>query len=329
MIINIIVESEEDFESQIAEDEKTRKTKEEDAKEFLRRIENETPLNKLSFRYMAEMHPEVIKMICSLYLKDEEYDELNINIVKTEFSSYGRGKEKNVRYDLYLKAERENVVVDVEAQKRFESEITSIKRARFYACRLTTASLKDGGEYKDLEDVMVIYLVNRDILESGKPYYVIKMHDTASKEVLKEYGETVAFANLTYRGDDEYGKIGNDFNAEDVSLMNEGPIKEAMMALKGEDEEENMKSAEDFLASIEKKGYKRGMNSGYEKGRSKGLSEGLSKGITQGFTQGISEEKTSTIERMLKTGRFTFDDIAYASNASLDQVRDVASSLGL
>ena len=144
------------------------------AKAFLKGIENEVPLNRNSFRYMAESSEGFRRMLCSYYLP-KEYRNLDFSKVKTEFPSFGRGTEKDVRYDLLMFSEEDNVIAEAEAQYTRESIRRSKKRARFYLSRLTTASLKDGERYEDMPDIIVIYLLNRDIMKKGKPFYTIKM----------------------------------------------------------------------------------------------------------------------------------------------------------
>ena len=109
------------------------------------------------------------------------------------------------------------------------------------------------------------------------------------------------FVNLTYRGDDEYGRAAYDFNTKEVTEMNEGAIRDSMEKVKGEDREENMRTTVDYAALMQKDGFKKG----------------------------ISEANTATIERMLRSGEFSENQIAYVSNSSVEKVREVAAKLGL
>ena len=286
------------------------------AKAFLKQIENEVPLNRNSFRYMAESSEGFRRMLCRYYLPPE-YQNLDPSMIKTEFPSFGRGDEKNVRYDLLMNSKDEDVFVEVEALYTKESSKRSIKRAMFYLSRLITASLKDGEKYEDLPNCIVIYLSNRDIMEEGKPFYTFRMREDESKEALSDCEEILVFVNLTYRGDDDYGRVAHDFNVKDVEEMNDGAIKESMEKVKGKDEESNMREAEDFITSIQKEEYAKGVEYGQKTGYSKGIKTGASK------------EKNTTIERMLKLGEFSINQIARATSASIDDVNKVAAKLGL
>ena len=113
------------------------------------------------------------------------------------------------------------------------------------------------------------------------------------------------FVNLTYRGDDEYGRAAYDFNTKEVTEMNEGAIRDSMEKVKGENREENMRTAVDYAALMQKDGFKKGVS------------------------KGISEANTATIERMLRSGEFSENQIAYVSNSSVEKVREVATKLGL
>ena len=270
------------------------------AEAFLNGIKDEVPLNRNSLRYMAESSEGFRRMLCSYYLP-KEYRNLDFSKVKTEFPSFGRGMEKDVRYYLLMSSEEANVIAEAEAQYTRESVKRSKKRARFYMSRLTTASLRDRGKYEDLPDVIVIYLLNRDIMKEDKPFYTFRMCDTETRRDLSDYGESLVFVNLTYSGDDKYGRAAHDFNTKDVKEMNEGAIKDAMEKVKGKYREENMRTAVDYAALMQKDGFKKG----------------------------ISEANTATIERMLRSGEFSENQIAYVSNSSVEKVREVATKLGL
>ena len=270
------------------------------AKAFLKGIENEVPLNRNSFRYMAESSESFRRMLCRYYLP-AEYKNLDPSMIKTEFPSFGRGDEKNVRYDLLMNSKDEDVFVEVEAQYTKESLKKSIKRAMFYLSRLITASLMDGEKYEDLPDCIVIYLLNRDIMKEGKPLYTFRMRKDKTKKALSDCEEILVFVNLTYRGNNKYGRAAHDFNVKDVEEMNNGAIKESMEKVKGKDEESNMREAVDFVASIQK----------------------------EEFAKGAYSEKNTTIERMLRSGEFSENQIAYVSNSSVEKVREVATKLGL
>ena len=118
---------------------------------------------------------------------------------------------------------------------------------------------------------------------------------------------------MTYRGDDKYGRVAHDFNTKEVTEMNEGEIRDSMEKVKGEDREENMRTAVDFVASIQKEEFMKGVKYGQK----------------TGYSKGATEEKNITIERMLKLGEFSIDQIARATSASVDDVSKIAAKLGL
>ena len=261
---------------------------------------------------MVESSEGFRRMLCSYYLP-KEYRNLDFSKVKTEFPSFGRGGEKDVRYDLLMSSEEDNVIAEAEAQYTRESVKRSKKRARFYMSRLTTASLRDRGKYEDLPDVIVIYLLNRDIMKKGKPFYTIKMCEVEDMVEFEDYGETLVFVNLIYRGDDKYGRAAHDFNTKDVKEMNEGDIRDCMEKVKGEDREENMRMAVDFVASIQKEEFIKGVKYGQK----------------TGYSKGATEEKNITIERMLRSGECSVEQIARWTSTTVDKVNEVATKLGL
>ena len=282
------------------------------AEAFLKGIKDEVPLNRNSLRYMAESSEGFRRMLCA-YNLPSEYKNLDFTKVKTEFPSFGRGGEKDVRYDLLMSSEEDNVIAEAEAQYTRECVKMSKKRARFYMSRLTTASLKDGGKYEDLPDVIVIYLLNRDIMKEGRPFYTFRMKEDLNNRALSDYGEILVFVNLTYRGDDEYGRAAHDFNTKDVKEMNEGAIRDSMEKVKGEDREDNMRTAVDYAALMQKDGFDKGVKYGQK----------------TGYSKGATEEKNITIERMLRSGECSVEQIARWTSTTVDKVNEVATKLGL
>ena len=129
-----------------------------------------------------------MKLLCSYYLPSE-YKNLDFTKVKTEFPSFGRGGEKDVRYDLLMCSKDGKVITEAEAQYTKESILTSKKRARFYLHRATSSSLRKGGKFKDIPDIIVIYLLNRDIMKEGRPFYTFRMKEDLNNRALSDYGE--------------------------------------------------------------------------------------------------------------------------------------------
>ena len=217
------------------------------------------------------------------------------------------------------------VITEAEAQYTKESILTSKKRARFYLHRATSSSLRKGGKFKDIPDIIVIYLLNRDIMKEGRPFYTFRMKEDLNNRALSDYGEILVFVNLTYRGDDEYGRAAHDFNTKDVKEMNEGAIRDSMEKVKGEDREDNMRTAVDYAALMQKDGFDKGVKYGQKSGFNKGVEYGQK----TGYSKGATEEKNITIERMLRSGECSVEQIARWTSTTVDKVNEVATKLGL
>lgn len=58
-----------------------------------------------------------------------------------------------------------------------------------------------------------------------------------------------------------------------------------------------------------------------------GLEKGLEKGLEQGLEKGVEKQQYDTVVRMLKTGRFSDEEIAGITGVTLSFVRKIKKEL--
>ena len=101
---------------------------------------------------------------------------------------------------------------DIEVQQ--EDKGAAPERARLnsalFDARITTA----GEQYDEIPESYIIFITARDVLKDGLPVYTI---ERTIQETGKLFGDRahIVYVNGAYRGEDEVGRLMQDFNCED------------------------------------------------------------------------------------------------------------------
>ncbi len=100
---------------------------------------------------------------------------------------------------------------DVEVQGG--SEGAHVRRTRFHIAVMDSRMLKEGDPFKVLKDSYVIFFYKHDKFGQGLPMYHV---DRVVLETGKPFedGSHIIYVNGKYKGDDEIGKLIEDFHAK-------------------------------------------------------------------------------------------------------------------
>ena len=105
---------------------------------------------------------------------------------------------------------------DVEVQG--SSEGAHVRRTRFHSGVMDSRMLKEGDPFKVLKDSYVIFFYEHDKFGQGLPmYHVDRMVLETGKPF--EDGSHIIYVNGKYKGDDEIGKLIEDFHAKTSENM--------------------------------------------------------------------------------------------------------------
>ncbi|MCM1128163.1 MAG: PD-(D/E)XK nuclease family transposase [Lachnospiraceae bacterium] len=141
-------------------------------------------------------------------------------------------KIKSVRTQEVLKnLQGRSAILDVHAvdsdNKEFDVEIqrsdagAGAKRARHNSSLLDAHILKSGEETEDIPDSYVIFITENDVMKGNQPIYPVERYVTIGEEkVLFGDGSHILYVNGKYRGDDEIGKLMHDFSCTEPDDMN-------------------------------------------------------------------------------------------------------------
>ena len=216
---------------------------------------------------------------------------------------------KSVRTQEPLKnLQGRSAILDVHAvdstKKEFDVEIqrsdagSGAKRARHNSSLLDAHLLKPGEDTENIPDSYVIFITENDVMGKNQAVYHIQRYveTNAGKELFGD-GSHIIYVNGRYRGNDEIGKLMYDFSCTDPDDMNyEALAKKARY----------YKHDEKGVAAMCK------------------MMEDMRKEAAREAAQKAEQNKArKTAVHLIKLGKMTLEEIAEATELSLDIVKEL------
>ncbi len=220
-------------------------------------------------------------------------------------------KVKSVRTQEPLKnLQGRSAVLDVhavdDADKEFDVEIqrkdagAGAKRARHNSSLLDAHILNAGDDTEDIPDSYVIFITENDVMKGNQPIYPVERYVTIGEnKVLFDDGSHIIYVNGKYRGNDEIGKLMHDFSCTNPDDMNyETLAKKARY----------FKQDEKGVAAMCK------------------IMEDMRNEAAREAAQKAEQNKAKrTAVHLIKLGKMTLEEIAEATELSLDIVKELES----
>jgi len=220
-------------------------------------------------------------------------------------------KVKSVRTQEPLKnLQGRSAVLDVHAidstDKEFDVEIqrkdagAGAKRARHNSSLLDAHILNAGDDTEDIPDSYVIFITENDVMKGNQPIYPVERYVTIGEnKVLFGDGSHIIYVNGKYRGNDEIGKLMHDFSCTNPDDMNyETLAKKARY----------FKQDEKGVAAMCK------------------IMEDMRNEAAREAAQKAEQNKAKrTAVHLIKLGKMTLEEIAEATELSLDIVKELES----
>ena len=220
-------------------------------------------------------------------------------------------KVKSVRTQEPLKnLQGRSAVLDVHAidstDKEFDVEIqrkdagAGAKRARHNSSLLDAHILNAGDDTEDIPDSYVIFITENDVMKGNQPIYPVERYVTIGEnKVLFGDGSHIIYVNGKYRGNDEIGKLMHDFSCTNPDDMNyETLAKKARY----------FKQDEKGVAAMCK------------------IMEDMRNEAAREAAQKAEQNKAKrTAVHLIKLDKMTLEEIAEATEVSLDIVKELES----
>lgn len=115
--------------------------------------------------------------------------------------------------------------MDIEVQGN--SEGAHVKRARFHSSMVDSRMLRAGQKFRELKDSYVIFIYKRDKFQRGLPIYHIDRYVSETREPFGD-GAHIVYVNGNCKGEDEIGKLMQDFHQADPDNMHYKELAEGV-----------------------------------------------------------------------------------------------------
>ena len=270
-----------------------RKINSETDRKIQKKVEEFTLMDDFFFGFFFEGNPGALEDVISTCLGEEG---LKVESVTCQYEI------KNLHaHSLTMDAKavlRDGRRIDVEVQRSHFEEIEP--RSQFYLSALMFNSLERSRKYKDMDDVYVIFIMDRDHFGLGAEKY------STGDIILEPYCKMVTKGHLIFingktESDSAIGKLMNDFRCKNSENMQYNRLRERMEMLKNT--EERMRLTESLREYFKKE-----------------LDAGREDGIAEGLEKGREEEKSAIVQNMKNKG-LTFETIAELTGIPLSKVQ--------
>ena len=216
-------------------------------------------------------------MFCTVFQNEEDCRKLlerilqihiiEIEVVQEQKNMKGPIQSKGSRLDIYVRDDQMNSY-DIEMQLVNSEEL--ILRSRYYHSEMDMYQIKQGQDYTDLKQSIVIFICDFDPFKDGKSIYTFEATCRENKHIVLADKRKTIFANL--RGDRE-GIEQDTVNLLDYFRTGE-PTDEFTRGLQGKVEQlrnddewrENRMTIEMREKLIYRQGKKEGIAEGIEQG---------------------------------------------------------------
>lgn len=207
-----------------------------------------------------------------------------------------RSMTQKEMHNIFGRSVRLDIFAEDTLGKQYNVEIqraekgADYRRVRLIQSAIDNHTLKKGDSYTDLPETYIIFITEKDIKGTDKPFYEVKK---TIDEDLYDDGTHIVFVNGEYRENDDIGKLMHDFFEPNASKMFFNEIADRVRFFKQQD-----KGVTKVCRIVEEYGDER-----------------------------VAENKLHIATRLLRQNKLSIDDIAEAAEVPVEEVRKLASSL--
>ncbi len=125
-------------------------------------------------------------------------------------------KSRDIRLDVHA-IDEDGEEIDIEVQG--DSDGAHVRRARFHSAMVDSRMLEATDDFKMLKDSYVIFIYKHDKFRKGLAIYRADRTVLETGKPLND-GSHIIYVNGMYKGNDEIGKLIQDFHAKTSENMN-------------------------------------------------------------------------------------------------------------
>lgn len=266
-----------------------------------------------------ELCKKTLELLLNIKIKKLEYTHSEVYF-KDSYDSHG------IRFDVYTSDDKH--CYDIEMQTTNKSNL--LKRARFYSSCIDVDTLKQGKDFSQLKENIIIFLCLEDPFKIGLPVYTIKTH-CVEKADIGDDETTKVFYNISQLEKHSNINVRNFFNfiktnipADDFTeILN----KYTFIAKQNADyRRQYMRLEADYVDRLNEgiaQGIAKGIAQGLEQGMQKGLEQGMQKGLEQGREEGILDGKLEAAVNAVNKLNISIEKASEIFEVTLEQLKNV------
>lgn len=173
---------------------------------------------------------EATELILQIILERKDIKVVKVKGQVELKSPYPQGR--NIKLDIHA-VDGNGSSFDVEVQRNAKGAHN--RRPRFHQSMMDARILKKNQDFKELNDIYVIFICQHDKFKENKPIYHV---DKIIRETGKSYddGSHIIFVNGKYRGEDDFGRLAHDFNCKRADNIFFKPLADGVRHFKETEE---------------------------------------------------------------------------------------------
>ena len=198
---------------------------------------------------------------------------------------------RSVRLDI-LAVDKADRVYNIEVQRSDRGAVA--KRARYNSSLLDANVTEPGDSYNALNETYVIFITENDVLKSNLPIYHIDRVVRETGEVFEDEAHII-YVNSQIKDETNLGKLMHDFSCTDPADMRYPVLADRVRYFK-----EDTKGVATMCRAMEKM-------------------------RDESIREGARANSIAVAQRMLKNGKYSYDDIVEVSGLTLEEVKSLDS----
>ncbi len=198
---------------------------------------------------------------------------------------------RSVRLDI-LAVDEANRAYNIEVQRSDYG--ADVKRARYNSSLLDANLTKKGDAYKALNETYVIFITEHDVLKRSLPIYHV---DRIIRETGEDFGDEahIIYVNSQIRNETKLGRLMHDFSCKNPNDMCYPVLANRVRYFK-----EDTKGVATMCRAFE---------------------EVREESMREGVLRGARANSIAVAQRMLKSKKYTYDEIADMAGLTLEEVK--------
>ncbi len=199
-----------------------------------------------------------------------------LRLKSTEKKIQNRYKSKSSVLDVLLEGSKE--YVDVEMQIAFQKYFPL--RTRMYHSNMDVKMIKEGTDYKDFKESIVIFICKQDYFKQGYPRYTFQTFCKENKELQLEEKRTTIFLNP--KSECKEPQLKGFLQFIDDNTVTDAFSKRIKETVEKAKEDEEVKKSymlmKDYVRDLYAQEFKQAEKNAKKEGRAEGIEIGLEQG---------------------------------------------------